>query len=71
MRDLAVQYGLTADELSEHWVAYAANGLRELTEGSCDEWSIKLAASKKGGAGKKHGQLSERKVYTKNDIAEL
>jgi DNA polymerase alpha subunit B len=71
LRDLAVQHGLTADELSEHWVAYAANGSRELTETSCDEWSIKLAASKKGGVGKKHGQLSERKVYTKNDIAEL
>ena len=78
MHDLAVQYELTAAELSEDWMAYAAqHGSRELTDRSCDEWAAILAvqhktkghvAKKKGVARKLH---SERKVHTKNDFDEL
>lgn len=71
MRDLAVQHGLSAEELSESWVAHAANGSRELTETSCDEWATKLAVGKGKGGSKKQLLLSERKVHTKNDLAEL
>ena len=63
---------MTAEELSEEWVAYASNGSRELTEASCDEWGTRLAASKgKRGVGKKQLTVAERKVHTKNDLVEL
>ena len=70
MRDLAVQHGLTAEELSEHWVAHAANGSRELTEASCDEWATKLAVSKGKGGVVRRSQ-DQRKLHTKQDLADL
>ena len=78
VRDLAVENGLTANELCADWVAYAVqHGSCDLTDTSCDEWATKLAIQSKtllGNAGKKRsvaGKQVERKVHTKSDLNEL
>lgn len=76
VRDLAVQYELTAAELCEDWVAFSSHlGSCDLTDASCDKWATKLTMrnkSKGGVAKKRHAKRQvERKVHTKNDFSEL
>ena len=76
MRDLAVEHALTAVELCEEWMAYAAIDSRVLTDASCEELAVKLAGrpKPKGDTLKKKSRAaaaSERRVLTRNDIDEL
>ena len=76
VRDLAVQYGLTAAELCEDWVAFSSQlGSCDLTDSSCDTWATKLAIRNKPKGDvvkKKHAKRQpERKVHTKNNFSEL
>ena len=64
-----MQHGLTPEELCDHWVAHAANGSRELTEASCEEWGSRLGVG--GGKGGRKREQQTRRVYTKDDIDEL
>lgn len=74
VRDLAYQHGLSAEELSEHWMAHAANGSRELTEESCDEWGSKLSVlggdkGRSGGRRREQQQVVERRI--KHELTDL